>query len=750
MRMPDSFRLFSPRASAAATCNTVSPALDKATEFVVIREKILNFKWPTSISFNLGLAVLIGFLYSLWVMGPQPLNPRNISWLTHDGAQHEIAWELFRQDSKLHWPLTFTDRIGYPEGESVSLLDPNPLIALLLKPFSRFLPEPFQYQGLEVTIICILQFFFALILFRVLFGTNALLVVLPALFFLIAPPLTWRFVGHYAMDHHWLLLASLLVFCVAHRERPISTIRFAGYAALLVGLAVAINPYLMLQVLLVFAAALVSLVWRRRMTIVRAGGIVALLGLTGWVVASAFGLIIQGGRGYDAGGYRTFSLNLLGLFDPQRYGSLLLPNIPPAFWQQYEGYNYLGLGVILLGLVSLPLLIRNRNEVSLLQRRILLPLLGSCLILTMLALSTKITFGPFILIDLDPHEKLTRYLGALRASGRLFWVPYYIILGGVLSATILCFRRSWAVALMCAAFALQVVDTSGLRHWVHSEVNNARAYPALLRSPIWSKLGEFYENLLIMPPWQCGMESPGGADGYRIFGFVAAAQHMRINSYFAARYTETKRQTQCGADVSALSHRALSPDSAYVVTFSLAQQIAQGPTGPGKCHNVDQFILCSPKADFGLTPLVNPGELLQNPLANSGFEDRILSAWSTWQNVTAVVTKVQSHSGTQSLAETNGTGSVYQDVVGLEPGHRYTVTAWMSSTPGATATAQIAVYDPGANVAIFSNALTPSQSWQLIADSITVQAPGILRIHLFRNKGSGTIFWDDVRIYREH
>lgn len=716
-----------------------------------IRHTVLNFKWPSSIIFNLAFAALIGFLYSLWVMGPKPLNPRNIEWLTYDGAQHQIAWELFRQDPKLHWPLTFTDRIGYPEGESISLIDPNPLLAVLLKPFSRFLPEPFQYQGPEVVIICTLQFFFALVLFQILFGPNGIAVLVPALFFLVAPPLTWRFVGHYAMDNHWLLIASLIVFCLVQRDPPLLTSRFIGYAVLLVGLAVAINPYLVLQVLLVLAAAIVSLVWRRRITVARAVGIVALLALTGCVVASAFGLIIHGGRGYDGGGYRTYSLNLLALFDPQEQGSLLLPKMPRASWAQYEGYNYIGLGVLLLAIISLPVLIRKRQNFPFLHRRVLLPLFSSCFLLTVLALSTKITFGSSVLIDLDPHERLTPYLGALRASGRLFWVPYYVLLGAVLSATVLCFRKAWAVTLLSAALALQIADTNGLRRWVHHEVNNPGAYRSPLRSSVWSKLGTHYQNLIVMPPWQCNSGStPGGLEGYRTFGFLAAAQHMRINSYYAARYSQVKKGTQCGADISALSRQPLAPDSAYVVTYMLAQQIAQGPTGARACHNVDQFILCSPKTDFGLSLAVNPGELLQNPLTDPGFEERDLSAWPTFQDLVAVTSAARAHSGTHSLAETSGAGSVYQDVFGLEPGKRYTITAWMSGTQGATATAQIAVYDPGANIAIFSTPLASAPNWQLISDSITVRAPGTLRIHLFRNKGSGTIFWDDVRIYREH
>ena len=741
------------RSPSPRSLTTSQRSLDPVVrpDAVAVHRAILNFKWPGSIAFNLTFAALIGFLYSVWVMGPAPLNPRNINWLTPDGATHFIGWELFRQDPKLHWPITFTDRIGYPQGESVALLDPNPLIAVLLKPVSRFLPEPLQYEGPEVVIICILQFFFALTLFRRLFGPDPFKVVLPALFFLIAPPLTWRFVGHYAMANHWLLLASLVVFCLVQREAPPPVSRFVAYAALLVGLAVAINPYLTLQVLLVLAAALVSLVWRRRITIARAAVIVALLGVTGCVVASAFGLIIHGGRGYDMGGYRTYSLNLLALFDPQVPGSLLLPKMPTAASGQYEGYDYIGLGVLLLAIISLPALIRQRQRFPFLQRRILLPLFGSCLVLTVLALSTKITLGSFVLIDFDPHEKLTPYLGALRSSGRLFWVPYYVLLGAVLSATMLCFRRAWAVILMSAAVALQIADTNPLRHWVHHEVNNPGAYRSPLRSPVWSKLGAHYQNLIVMPPWQCNLGStPGGLDGYRTFGFLAVAQHMRTNSYYAARYTEVNREAQCGADISALSRQPLSPHSAYVVTYMLAQQIAEGPTGPGTCHNVDQFILCSPNTNFGLGPAVNPGELLQNPLADPGFEERNLSVWPAFQNVVAATSAARSHSGAHSLAEISGTGSVYQDVFGLEPGRRYTVTAWMSGTLDASATAQIALYDPGANVAVFSTPLAPALKWQLISDSITIRAPGRLRIHLFRNKGSGTVFWDDVRIYREH
>jgi hypothetical protein len=722
----------------------------------------LAFEWPRTLWVNLVVAVFVGGLYSLSVMGPGPINPRNIDWLTFDGAQHQIAWELFRQDPKLHWPITFSDRIGVPMGESISLLDPDPLIAVLLKPISPILPEPFQYQGIEVVLVCILQFYFALLLFRTLLGSNPFAVVLPSLFFLIAPPLTWRFQGHYALSNHWLLIATLVALCFTRRDASAdASRRFVIYAVLLAGTAVAINPYIALQVLVLLTGGVASLVWQRRLSPWRAAGVMTAIGAACFVVAAAFGLFISGGRGYAAGGYRAYSLNGLALIDPQAYHAILLKSLP-RIGEQYEGYNYFGLGAILLLIVafwrvrssvrlepatwgSTPVVSLRRYKIPDRDYPTLLCLFAGCVVLTALALSTKVTFGSMTLIDLDPKERFTPYLAALRASGRLFWTPYYVLLGAVFLTIFWTFRKRWAIILTCFALATQWADTRGLRRFIHSETN--QTHPSPLRSPAWSKLGKYYKNLMIMPAWQCSGDTPGGLDGFRTFGFLAAAQHMGINSYYAARYTEVNREVQCGKAISDLATKPISADSAYVVTPFLAQQIGEGPTGPGKCYAADKFILCSLQTNFGLSP-ATPAEQLEHAIDDAGFEDTDLLAWPSYGDPQAVVSNVRAHGGLRSLAET-GAGSVYQDVMGLKAGHTYRVAGWVSGTSDATATARIATYDPGANIATFSNDVHPEPSWQLVTHSITVSARGTIRIHLSRNEGSGTVFWDDVRIYLE-
>jgi len=725
-----------------------------------------SVSWTEALWFDLAIALVAGCLYALMILGPGPLNPRNVDWVTVDPAYHYIGWEMFRQDPQVHWPVTYTGRLGYPKGESIALVDLNPLLAVLLSPLSPLLGEPFQYFGLEVILCCALQFFFAFRIFRLVLGTNVLGIALSSVSFLLAPPLNYRLMQHYSLSNQWLLLAALLVFLSPQQEQlrrlwsakyPIEGIEtamqhnairhFVVSATVLAGVAVGINPYIAFQVLLILLAGVVSLLWQKRLTLAQAAGVAALIGASALAVAYALGLVIEGGRGYTTGGYRVFSLNLLSPFDPRGWTSIVLPRLPAATAGQYEGYSYLGAGVLVLALIVLGASIMRRPKLPSGSARWLTPLLLCCLVLTLLALSTRITLGSRTLLDLDPGERLSPYLASLRASGRLFWGPYYLILVAVLAAPFLFFRRSWANLLIVGALLLQIADTQSLRHWVRVSVSEA--HPTPLKSPIWSTLGSTHQNLIVLPAWQCdGNAAPLGPESYRIFGYLAARQKMRINSYQSARYTEVARDWHCHQAVASLSEQPLSSDSAYVVTPELAERIAAGPTGGGKCHDLDRVILCSAKTDFGLSPvLMTPDARLENAIANPGFEDGVVSPWSPVWEVNASVTATRAHSGIHSLAET-GAGSVYQDLTSLEPGATYTVSAWVSGSPGATTPVQLAIYDPTNNVTSSSPFFTPGPEWQNVSQPFTAGKDGTVRLHLLRGPGSGDIYWDDVRITR--
>jgi Family of unknown function (DUF6311) len=555
-------------------------------------------RWADSIWFDLAISFIAGVLYTLIMMGPGPLDPRNIGWLIGDPADHFIGWELFRQDPHWHWPLTYTDRVGYPVGESIALMDPNTLLVVLLKPLSPLLPEPFQFLGLESALGCVLQFFFSLRLFRHLLGPNRLGAVLCSFFFLAATPLAMRMGEIYSLTNQWLLIAALLVYVQAQEESPGAVRRFVISALILGAVAVSINPYLAFQTVLVLTAATGTLVWQRRLPLRNAVGFMAVLGVIGVIVADAFGFIIAGGKGYTSFGYRYYALNLLTPFDPSLYGAILSRLLPHFPYIPVRTGNYLGAGVILLGIFLLILVLWQRGKPGAADLRRWGPLALCCAVLTLMALSTKVMAGSVTVVDLDPRQHLTRFLATLRSSERLFWIPYYTIFMVVLAAPFRLFRRSNANWLVAIALVVQLADLYPLQVRTHVRVN--RTWPAPLKSPVWSQLGSVHENLVVLPAYQCGIPStPATSDGYRIFGLLAVAQRMRTNSYYAGRYTDVTHEFHCERSIAALATEPLSPDSAYVVTPTLAEVIAKGPTGPGKCHAVDGFILCSMRLDFG-------------------------------------------------------------------------------------------------------------------------------------------------------
>jgi Family of unknown function (DUF6311) len=568
--------------------------------------------WMDSVWFDLAISFLVGLLYMLVVWGPMPLNPRHIDWMLIDSGDYYAGWELFRQDPHWHWPLTHTDHVGYPFGLNVALMDINPLLAVLLKPFSPLLGEPFQYFGIELVLGCALQFFFSLRLFRLLLGSNRLGAWLCSVFFLTAPPMTARLGGHFALTNQWLLVAALLIYFQAQEESPWAQRRFVISALLLAAAAMGINPYLAFPVLLMLMAAAASLWWQRRLTFRKAAGFMAALFLTSVLVAYSLGFLISGGKGYGSPGYRFLAMNLLSPVYPYIYGSrvcgaILSRLVPYVKHPNADLGNYLGAGVIFLAIFLLIAFAVKPGKRPSLDRRRALPLFLCCLVLTLMSLSTWVTVGPFRLVDFDPGQHLTRFLSTLRASDRLFWLPYYAILTAVLAGLFRLLRRSQANVVLAVVLAVQLVDIAPMGEFVHATVN--QTYPQHLTSPIWSQLGAVHQNLMVLPAWQCGpYSSPGKLEGFRIFGYLAAAQKMRTNSYYAGRYPQASRDVDCTQQIAALGERPLSPDNAYVVTPKLAEVIAKGPTGAGKCHELDGFVLCSTKLDFGSSAgAKNPG-----------------------------------------------------------------------------------------------------------------------------------------------
>ena len=91
-------------------------------------------------------AAFLGFVWFLEIGGGPTLNPTHIALImSGDWLQHWLGWLFFRHDPWT-FPLGTISSLPYPVGTTIGFTDSNPLVSLLLKPFSPAAVE-FQFIG---------------------------------------------------------------------------------------------------------------------------------------------------------------------------------------------------------------------------------------------------------------------------------------------------------------------------------------------------------------------------------------------------------------------------------------------------------------------------------------------------------------------------------------------------------------------------------------------------------------------------
>jgi hypothetical protein len=517
-----------------------------------------------------------------------------VSWISGDTATEYLAWSFLREESGLSIPLGWSSAIGYPLGISIAYMDPMPLLATIGRVVSDALPHDFQYFGPYFVLCLVLQFYFGFRIARQIFGGDRLAGWLGGGFFMIAPAFIWRSIGHFSLIGQWVILAALDQLLHATLQQAWPRVIWSGTLCLT---AAAINPYIAAMTLLVCCAAhLQPLLFKR-------GGLPrAFLGIATAVCSTVSGLVLFGfmttleASQYVGGGYGLHSMNLVAPIDPGRPGALLLKTWPITPEQQMEGYNYLGLGLLLLGAIAV---CRRPVVLGYIFRRSSASVLGVFGVSLLLALSTQALIGPYSLYKLHLPGPIMTVLTSFRASGRLFWPGYYLIFAGILFTASVGFRGRWLHVTLGVALTIQILDLMPLRSMIHERWKISLA-PQVPTDPSWHVLGQTQKHLVVLPAWQCAAPveyTPGGATGYAIFGKLALEQQMTINSFYASRYSAEQHAFFCTEQVKDIQQHGLQDDTAYVFTRDKAAWVAGIPHGDRFCRYVEDYILCSSVSD---------------------------------------------------------------------------------------------------------------------------------------------------------
>lgn len=580
------------------------------------------------------LPLLLGVLAFFLVIGPRALDPQNIAWLKDgDPATHYLGWVNFRH-GPWTFPLGLNPSYGLELGSAVIFSDSNPLLAMLFKPFDGWLPETFQYFGLWLLACFVLQAWFGWKLLG-LITDNAALRLLGTGLMVFSPPMFLRTGGHLSLVAHFLILAAL--YLALH---PALGRRRLAWGSLL-GATALVHAYLLVMVALIWVADLFGKVMAgklsRRQGLIEFAGLFALVSVCCW--QAGYFSIVDGAGGAGFGWYR---MNLLAPFNADGWSYVL-----PVFAERggdYEGFNYLGLGVLmLLPLAAVTLWRSDVRPRSLLLRW---PWLQLAMIgLSLFALSNQIGFGAYTFSYPLPNT-IEGLASIFRASGRMFWPVFYSLVLLVLYLIVRGYRAPIAIGLLAVALAVQVTDTRIA--WQSMRATKmlppSSVWPSPMRAPFWDSAAAHYKNIRALMP-------KNQSDQWQPIAWFAATHGLSTDAVYMGRMSP-KALEQAQRDAQRrLSSGEYAADSLYILNddaLELAVKSVRSDTD--LLTRVDDFVVLAPgwKRCAQCLAMVDEGRSMSAlPLSQPGLVQRFNrqsrqllkgwaapESWGTWSEGT--------------------------------------------------------------------------------------------------------------------
>ena len=447
-------------------------------------------KTVKKININIVTALLGGIAFAL-IYGIKILNPLYTDWLLTGGdpSQHYLGWEFFRR-SDWYFPFGLTDQLAYPLKTSVIYTDSIPIFAVFFKLFRSILPRQFQYFGIWGLLCFVLQGYYAAKILGER-SSSKTVILAGSVFFIVSPIMIFRMYYHTALAAHWLILLAIYFYSKHEKEyrdifRPVMQ---WGILGILIG---SIHLYFVPMCGAILLGYILCSIWKERKIRIRFfyPGISFSVGLF-------LTVYLLGGfsSGADTGtnNLGLFSFNLNAFLNPMSYSTLLkntsLWNWPFYTQGQYEGFSYLGMGIILLCACGIVLMIKNifrRRKPSVYQVMTVLMSIG----LIVLAVSPTITWNDKLLLQLPYSSTIYKYWGIFGSCGRMAWpVVYFLMIFGITSIGNMKWKRKEiSCVVLILACLVQVVDLSGQLYKRHENYSEKVVYQSPLAGTVWDDI----------------------------------------------------------------------------------------------------------------------------------------------------------------------------------------------------------------------------------------------------------------------
>jgi len=537
--------------------------------------------WAGVVSVMLLAAAFVGMVF-----GPAFVRGHSSFWQTdaEDITQYMAGFNMYFS-APWRFPVLAFDSLNFPQGTRSTFVDAIPLYALLLKVVIPASWAPFNPYGAWVALCFGLQAVGAWWIAREL-GARSWSFLLSLVIMLMTMPALLSRIGHTSLMSHWIVLFAMALYLRGSRQGRLATV---GWSVLLVS-AFYVNIYLFAMASALYAAAIVFALQRHRLpadgrvsaslrTLVAAAlpavALLATLPLTLLPLAPGVGLR-EWGFGY-------YSMNLLS---PLAGGYIIRLTVPVGPGQ-YEGFNYLGLGI----LAALTLVL-SQSEPRVRLKRMLVrhaALAWLMALLVVYALSSQIYLAETQVATVTYPGLAGAVTSQFRASGRFFWPVGYLLLVALWWLIYQQRANKRFVVVAVALTALQVGDLTQVFRNLQSTL--ARPPAVHLKHEAWNAaIPEHIRSLYFYPKFKCA-KNPAQTSLLPAMHY-ASVRGLNLNTGYIARYTPA-----CD-DMAREIADSVPTESAYVFVrsefpdTSKIHSLIPGPSA--RCTELDFALVCVP------------------------------------------------------------------------------------------------------------------------------------------------------------
>ena len=471
-------------------------------------------------------------------------------------------------------PLFYVPDLGAPTGSSVILVDAVPIVALSGKLLARATGLTVNPYGVWVAACFVLAAVFAVLLLIELGQKSLLAAIAASLLAISMPALLYRF-GHLSLLGQFIVIGALWLYVRDTRSSSTPGRINRGRVACWAGwrcLAALLHGYLFAMAAAIYAATVLRRIDTERPSVTDAVREPVLLACCIAALLAVAGHFSKGtGTSASGEGFGYFSMNLLSPVWPQRSG--LFPGFSGMVTGpdgQYEGFNYLGAGVLLLTTVAVAA--SWRHILPVIRRHLLLIMI--LVYLTLFAVSNVGYIGKHAVFYVPLPRLAEVAAGIFRSSGRMFWPCAYAFALFGLALGVRHLKAGWKTAIVLACCVLQLIDTNPLR--ARLTTLTQRNVPTLLDGPQWEARMLRAERVHVEPSFVCG--------GYALYIAEIELQRAAMDTGRPINVVYNPRlQDDCSASVQAATRGPWDERTLYV--------FLQAPGGPlGVVHGVAQGV----------------------------------------------------------------------------------------------------------------------------------------------------------------